>query len=350
MPVQKRGTKWYAQYQVNGKRYNYPLPEAKTEGQAKRMLNDDRNALRSGEAPLWMEQKATEDTILEPHHVGHTLRKASNRQYKEYWQYQSDGDNALRKMERIIDLMGDVDLGEIDNEWLSTLRGKLADELPTHTTVNRYLAAIRTVLKKSVTEFHFLKIMPLVVDFKVVKHKRTKVVTLKEAHEVAAKFNSTNRYEYADLVWFLWHTGCRLGEALHLEWDEVDLDRGEVMLTPDKTKGCKYRYIELDPELTAILKNQKMRGLAKPFANLTKCRNPASQCGTALRRVLTDIGNDGWCWHAFRHTMATRLAENDATSIEIMAFMGWSDLAMVNNYVHFAKAKGVASKYLRNAS
>src|SRR3546814_4384724 len=47
--------------------------------------------------------------------------------------------------------------------------------------------------------------------------------------------------------------GARLGEALSLDWREVDLGAGHVIFLPDKTKGRKKRIAALTPSAIEAL-------------------------------------------------------------------------------------------------
>ncbi len=53
---------------------------------------------------------------------------------------------------------------------------------------------------------------------------------------------------------FAYHTGCRKGEILRLQWSQVDLASGTVRLNPGETKNKQGRIIPLALELLDMLK------------------------------------------------------------------------------------------------
>lgn len=65
--------------------------------------------------------------------------------------------------------------------------------------------------------------------------------------------NGTSR----DLIFFLWLTGCRLNEACHLKWDDVDLDAGIVIFRD--TKNHTDHTLPICSFLINVLKRRKIR-------------------------------------------------------------------------------------------
>jgi integrase len=57
------------------------------------------------------------------------------------------------------------------------------------------------------------------------------------------------------LIALLYYTGVRKGEALAIEWDQVDLDRREIRLTDEQTKTGEPRVLPLNSYLVALLKD-----------------------------------------------------------------------------------------------
>jgi integrase len=61
------------------------------------------------------------------------------------------------------------------------------------------------------------------------------------------------------LVIFLYFTGCRLGEARKISWDQMDLRMGQVRLHGDQTKNAEPRTLPLPKELIEMLHQAKAR-------------------------------------------------------------------------------------------
>jgi integrase len=72
-------------------------------------------------------------------------------------------------------------------------------------------------------------------------------------HEEASRLIDSCAPHLKPLVSFLLYTGARAGEALWLEWRNVDLNRGHVIF--EKTKNGSSRGVPLHKDLVAILAN-----------------------------------------------------------------------------------------------
>jgi integrase len=59
------------------------------------------------------------------------------------------------------------------------------------------------------------------------------------------------------LILFLYRTGCRLGEALTVEWSQVDLQAATVRLYEDQTKSGEARTLPLPNDLVDMLEAVK---------------------------------------------------------------------------------------------
>jgi integrase len=73
------------------------------------------------------------------------------------------------------------------------------------------------------------------------------------------------------LITFLYYDGVRLGEALQIEWSQVDLRRGLIRLEEDQTKGDEARVLPLPSVLISMLKEvEPKKGKVFDATNLTK--------------------------------------------------------------------------------
>lgn len=71
-----------------------------------------------------------------------------------------------------------------------------------------------------------------------------------------------NGCQIADLISLLAFSGCRLGEALRLTWNDVDLDAGLLHIGTDgRTKNGRPRKLPLNPDLRTHLEAMKSRRL-----------------------------------------------------------------------------------------
>ncbi|MEY4508203.1 MAG: Phage integrase family [Pseudomonadota bacterium] len=137
----------------------------------------------------------------------------------------------------------------------------------------------------------------------------------RDEHVGARPVGSTARYEpIAPFVSFVLLTGCRLGEALALEWTQTDLDAldhegrkvGEIHLTGAATKTHKARTVglEVSPALRDMLTimQKAARGKGSVFG---LSRGTAE---AAAKRLRADYGAPkSFTWQALRRTCGTYL-------------------------------------------
>ncbi len=127
--------------------------------------------------------------------------------------------------------------------------------------------------------------------------------------ELAALWRALPADHFGDIVRLLILTGQRREEIGGLRWSEVDLDRGLIVLPPERTKNKRTHELPLSPQVRAILEGQpqrKDRNLifghgAGSFAGWNNCKKRLD------RAVGKTVGP--WRLHDLRRTAATGMAE-----------------------------------------
>lgn len=138
------------------------------------------------------------------------------------------------------------------------------------------------------------------------------------------------------LVTFLIHTGARLGEALDLTWDDVDLSRRFV--TFHETKNEESRSIPLNGTAFMALANLPERegvvfrnDKGDPWSRKTS--NPMK---TGYSAACRRAGIKNFTVHDLRHTFASWLALENKSLRTIAELLGHKDLKMVMRYAHLS--------------
>lgn len=143
------------------------------------------------------------------------------------------------------------------------------------------------------------------------------------------------------LVIFLIYTGARAGEALWLDWKDVDLDRGHVSFP--KTKNGEARGVPLHARVVAALANLKHRdGCVFRRPDGREYERPKSiddtsagtRIGTAFRAALKRAEIDDFRVHDCRHTWATWHYAANRDMGALMRLGGWKSEKMVLRYTH----------------
>ncbi|MER9423943.1 site-specific integrase [Mesorhizobium sp. M0317] len=143
------------------------------------------------------------------------------------------------------------------------------------------------------------------------------------------------------LVIFLIYTGARIGEALWLDWKNVDLERAHVSFP--KTKNGESRGVPLHPRVINALENIKhqkgcvfRRPDGEPYAPLRSFSDTSAgtRIGTAFRAALTRSKIANFRVHDCRHTWATWHYAANRDLGALMRLGGWKSEKMVMRYAH----------------
>ncbi len=143
------------------------------------------------------------------------------------------------------------------------------------------------------------------------------------------------------LLIFLFYTGARVGEALWLDWRDVELSRAHV--TFPKTKNGEARGVPLHPRVIAALANLKhrqgevfRRPDGKPYERPkhTNDTSAGSRIATAFAGACRRAGIVDFHPHDCRHTWATwhYAANRDLGALQRLG--GWKSVRMVLRYAH----------------
>ena len=140
----------------------------------------------------------------------------------------------------------------------------------------------------------------------------------------------------APLVTFMLFTGCRVAEALALDWRDVDLSRSHAAFLD--TKNGDRRGTPLHPRALAALTGLSHRtGIVfrrpdkRPYAPKD---DGGGQIKTAFNGACRRAGIENFHPHDCRHTWATWHYAANRDLGALMALGGWKTVAMVMRYSH----------------
>lgn len=211
-------------------------------------------------------------------------------------------------------------------------------------TVVRYMAALSHALNVAMKDWGWIDDSPMRRVSKPREPRgRERFLSDDERQRLmAACRESSSRWLYTVVVLAI-STGMRSGEILNLRWHQINLARKQVILTT--TKNGTSRAVPLSGlALTLMQEAAKVRRID---SDLVFFGNPPRTPGDAIKPVdlkkpwttavnkakLTDFR-----FHDLRHSAASYLAMNGASTIEIAAVLGHKTLAMVKRYSHLANS------------
>lgn len=155
--------------------------------------------------------------------------------------------------------------------------------------------------------------------------------------------------EMGRLLTFLLHTGCRIGEALALKWEQVSLD--DRLAYIETSKNDDPRTVQLTEELCDLLKPHKKpagkvfrfhQGGHRNFiflnAKVTACGLPAVKRPKRGQRMMIPPYRYSWVtFHTFCHTWATWMRRfGGADVLGLVATGRWRDPRSAAGYTHTA--------------
>lgn len=128
----------------------------------------------------------------------------------------------------------------------------------------------------------------------------------------------------------------RQGELMRLQWRDVNLDDGFLIL--HETKNGERRRVALAGLGLELLRNhakEKTDNAPLLFPSERKPEQPID-LRKAFNNALKVAQITDFHWHDLRHCTASYLAMNGASLAEIAEVLGHKTLAMVKRYAHLS--------------
>ena len=225
-------------------------------------------------------------------------------------------------------LLGGKDLIDINRALLDQVKAVRAKGFST-ATANRYMALVRTILRKACNEWEWLDRVPKVGMFR----------------DAEGRIRSLSRDEYerliselpqhlADMVQFSVATGLRQANVTRLQWKQISLERRHLWVSATDHKNGRPHSVPLNQAAMDVLERRQGDHSTHVF---TYEGNPIVQVNTkAWRKALQRAGILDFRWHDLRHTFATWHREAGTPTHELQRLGGWKTQSMVERYAHVA--------------
>lgn len=211
-------------------------------------------------------------------------------------------------------------------------------------SVNRYAETLSKAFTVAVNEYEWMPENPLAkIPDRKEPQGRVRFLTAEERSALLEACQAQSSDLYALVVTALC-TGARAGELTGLAWRDVDLERKRATL--NRTKNEERRALSLTgPALEILRERAKVRRIdtdlvfpapppEKPEPGERKVR--PFDYAKPFKAALATSGIADFRFHDLRHTAASYLAMNGATTGEIAAVLGHKTLAMVKRYAHLS--------------
>ncbi|SFO33821.1 tyrosine-type recombinase/integrase [Nitrosospira briensis] len=304
---------------------------------------------RKTDANKWAQ--ATEAAIRENRHFKtseakrHTLAELIDRYVNTVLASKpKNARDQLRQFEWWKGEIGRYALADVTPSLLAQYRDKLSSGITSRggkrspATVNRYLAALSVAFTTAVKEWGWVEDNPMRKVTKPREPRGRVRYLLDDERNSLLKIcrESSNPYLYTVVVLAI-STGMRQGELMGLTWDVVDLHKGSAML--HQTKNGTRRAVPITGHALELLKElNKIRRIDSKLLfpskeKPQKSMDLRSPWETAVKKAeLKDFH-----FHDLRHTTASYLAMNGASTAEIAEILGHKGLHMANRYTHLSE-------------
>ena len=140
---------------------------------------------------------------------------------------------------------------------------------------------------------------------------------------------------------FLWLTGLRIGEARAQRWEDVDLDRGRMVVTLDKAR--RRDVIPLDDAAVELLREWR-RLLDERGEGVERASPRVFHRGIGRRAMLRDMEEAGiprgrGLWHRWRVGFVTRLLDAGVPAQDVQPLSRHRTLSQTMEYDRPAEAR-----------
>jgi integrase len=255
--------------------------------------------------------------------------------------YVENGGNK-RFLDKVISYFGTTTLAKIDQHAIDTGARKVYPNVAGATRDRQFYTPASAVIKHAAKRGWCSQI---IMERPDKPPGRVRWLTPEQADRLIDVCNEHIR----PLVIFLLYTGARIGEALWLDWSDVDLNRSHVVFPivqseRRRTKNNEARGVPLHPRVRAALANLPHRegevfrrpdGL--PYERLRVDTTDTSAgdrikkafAGACKRACIKDFTP-----HDCRHTWATWHYAKNRDLLALQRLGGWKTLSMVTRYAH----------------
>lgn len=201
-------------------------------------------------------------------------------------------------------------------------------------TVNRYVSTLRRLYSVAVREWGACAANP-VSGLSSLREPGGRLRWLDDAEraDLLRECRASRNPDLHDAVLLSLNTAMRRGELLRLEWRDVDLVAGLLTVRAENSKTNRGRVLPLSPQALEVLRARRARAVEPRVFPV-----PLDHFRRAFAEALDRAHILNFHWHDLRHTAASLLAMDGATSLQIAAFTGHTTLAMVQRYAHLSNA------------
>jgi len=256
---------------------------------------------------------------------------ASSRFNQNTWRWYRAGLRAICANHTLAGLR----LDEITSEHADALAARRKAEGLEIASVNASLRVLRRVLRLALK----WKVISAIPDINLLRGERHRERVLSPDEEM--RYLAACPEPLGAIATILADSGMRPDECYRLEWPYITFAAGKhgtLLILHGKTIAARRR-LPLTQRVRMLLEDRWIAS-GKPqegFVFPAPTKSGHADHSTIKKqhvRALKLSGVRSFVLYSFRHTFATRLAENGIDAWALTRIMGWSDVSMAKRYVH----------------
>ncbi len=236
-------------------------------------------------------------------------------------------------LKRLLEFFVPINLHEITPEMVANYRDKRLRQV-SGTTVRQELTALSHIFQVANNEWG-LRLPNPAADIKrpAPNPGRIRFLSQDEASRLLKECQKSRNKRLYPYILLLLHTGMRPSEAARLRWDQIDLERGVIVLHVTKTKV--RRVVPLTETALKTLAAMERKGdyvfLRDEQANDPV---PSYRFRGAFESALKRAGIKDFRMYDLRHTAASYLLMAGVDIRTLAEILGHRTLQMVMRYTH----------------
>jgi len=256
----------------------------------------------------------------------HSLAELTGRYINVLWDDGSHKYNVRSFLGEIDEILKGERFSGFSQEMLDRIIGTLRERGNSNATINRKMAALSKLLRKAYKMGDIFSLPEFIRQKE--RAGRIRFLEYEEEKRLFAAIKSRCEESYRLSV-FLVDTGCRLGEAIGLTWNDIQDHRVTFWLT----KSNRSRTVPLTRRARKVV-DMSHQGLKGPFSMLNQVRYRA-----IWNEAKIEVGlgaDDQVVPHILRHTCASRLVRGGIDIRRVQMWLGHQTLQMTMRYAHLA--------------
>ena len=248
--------------------------------------------------------------------------------------------NTLRHLNYWDQKLGPLKLSDITASLLVQYRNELSVGM-THrgsqrsgATVVRYLATLSHAFTIAIKEWQWLNDNPVRKISKPMQSRgRERFLSEAERQSLLHACKESSCPYLLPVVMLAITSGMRRGEIMNLRWKDIDFRRDTILLT--QTKNGSSRSLSLSKHVKPLIQGLRQSNqAASEVIFSSKATGRPMDIERHWQTALAKAEIKNFRFHDLRHTTASYLAMNGATTMQIAAVLGHKTLQMVKRYSH----------------